>query len=154
MEQKKQTLAVDMDNVIVRPKEIEPGKSDNAYAGVALLPGCKDVLAKLNRKYDLYIVTSFLWKDHQESIGDNLKNKYEFLISELPFITPEQIIFTCHKNNMDFDVRIDDNPDNLENGKIKLLFDSPKNQSAHPEDLLRLRIIRVNNWREIDKTLV
>lgn len=154
MKPTKQTLAVDMDNVLVRPKEIEPGRNDNAYEGVALLPYCREVLEKLNRQYDLYIVTNFLWKDHQNYIGDNLKNKFEFLIEQLPFITPAQIIFTCHKNNMRFDVRIDDNPDNLENGKIKLLFDGPKNQEVHPEDLLRSRIIRVKNWHEINKILV
>lgn len=154
MEQKKQSLAVDMDNVIVRPQEIEPGQSGNAYEGVSLLPGARDVLAKLNRKYDLYIVTNFNWENHQEYIGDHLKNKYEFLTKELPFITPSQIIFTRHKNNVNFDIRIDDNPEHLGNGKIKLLFDSPANQDVHPEDLLRNRIIRVNNWREIDKTLV
>ena len=154
MKPPKQTLAVDMDNVLVHPKEIEPGKSENAYEGVSLLPSCKEVLEKLNRQYDLYIVTNFLWKDHQNFIGDNLKNKYDFLIDQLRFITPSQIIFTCHKNNMQFDVRIDDNPENLGNGKIKLLFDSPKNQEAHPEDLLRSRIIRVKNWHEINKILV
>lgn len=154
MKPQKQTLSVDMDNVLVHPQEIEPGKNDNAYEGVSLLPNCREVLEKLNRQYDLYIVTNFLWKDHQDYIGDNLKNKYEYLIKELPFITPSQLIFTCHKNMMQFDVRIDDNPDNLENGKIKLLFDSPKNQDAHPEDLLRNRIIRVKNWHEINKILV
>ena len=135
MEQKKQTLALSLDDPLVRPN-------------------CVDVVKKLNQKYQLFILTDF---PHQtpDAFGDFLKTKYETIHEKFDFLTPEQFIFTPDKLMLPFDIRIDDHAKWLTDGaKIKLLFSSPDNQDVHPEDLLRNRIIRVQNWREIDKILV
>ncbi len=145
---------VDMDNTLVRPNFKENTKEYNAYEGCNLIPGCAEVLEKLNKKYDLFVVTRFIWDKNPEVSGDILRNKFNFLQEKLPFITPEQYIFVQDKLMLDFDIRIDDDPKWLGDAKIKLLFNSPDNQNVHPEDLLRERIIRVGSWREIDKILV
>lgn len=155
MEQKKQTLAVDMDNVIVRPIPLEEANDYNAYAaGAKLLPGCLEVIEKLNNKYDLFITTYFIWDKNLDAGGKILKSKYEFLRQTFPFIKPSQYVFTPNKSMQKFDIRIDDQPRWLGDAKINLLFSSPDNQDVHPEDLLRSRIIRVGSWREVDKILV
>lgn len=155
MEQKKQTLMVDMDGVLVRPNFKDDATKDyNIYEGCALLPGCAEILEKLNKKYELYIVTKFIMSGAPEMSGTILKDKFHFLQEKLPFIKSNQYVFIQDKLMLDFDIRIDDKPESLGDSKIKLLFNSPKNQDVHPEDLLRERIIRVNSWREIDKILV
>ena len=154
MKPQKQSLMVDMDNTIVRPNFRDDTNAYNAYEGCNLLPNCAEVLEKLNKKYDLFIVTRFIWDKHPEFSGDIIKNKFNFLQEKLPFIKPEQCVFIQDKLMLDFDIRIDDDPKHLGESKIKLLFNSPDNQDVHPEDLLRERIIRVNSWREIDKILV
>ena len=54
-------------------------KDRNFYEGATLFEGCYDVLRKLNDKYDLYIVTAYLWNDVIDISGDNLRNKYYYL---------------------------------------------------------------------------
>lgn len=154
MEQKKQTLMVDMDNTLVRPNFQDTTKDHNIYEGCLLLPGAAEILEKLNKKYELYIVTKFIWDKNPSMSGTILKDKFAFLQKELPFIHSNQYIFIEDKLMLDFDIRIDDNPKSLGESKIKLLFNTPENQDVHPEDLLRERVIRVNSWREIDKILV
>lgn len=58
----------------------EWAKDKNFYKGAVLFNGCYQVLEKLNEVYDIYIVTAYLWKDCLDVSGDNLKNKYYYLI--------------------------------------------------------------------------
>lgn len=63
----------------------------NFYLNAPLFDGCYEVLARLNNKYDIYIVTSYLWDETLDVSGYNLKNKYYYLKEMLPFIKPEKL---------------------------------------------------------------
>lgn len=54
-------------------------KEKNFYKDAILFKDCYETLKKLNKKYDLYIVTAYLWKDTIDLSGANLKNKYNYL---------------------------------------------------------------------------
>lgn len=126
----------------------------NLYENAPLLDGCFDVLKRLNDKFDIYIVTSYIWGQDVINAAENLKYKYNYLKEKLPFINPSKYIFTQDKKIMYFDVRIDDRLSGLENGETKLLFNSWSNKSIKDDDLKSKNITRVNNWYEIEKILL
>ena len=126
----------------------------NFYDESPLLDDCYWVLEKLNQKYDLYIVTAYLWKNQEIDIsGANLQNKYTYLREKLPFIKPEQYVFTTNKELLKFDIRIDDRFDNLKGAKTKILFDAWHNRDFSPLELAHKNIHRVFNWLDIYELL-
>ena len=127
----------------------------NLYEGIELFDGCYEVLEKLNKKYDLYIVTAYIWGDsYDEFIVNTLRDKYLFLREKLPFIRQEKYIFTINKNIMNFDVRIDDRLNNLAGADIKLLFSAWHNKNYSDTELKENNVIRVNNWKDVEKILL
>ncbi len=129
-------------------------QNKNFYENAPLLNNCREVLQKLNEKYDIYIVTSYLWKETIDISGNNLKNKYNYLRKELPFIPSEKYIFTSNKNLMNFDIKIDDRINNLKGARLKLLFTAWHNKDITNEQLQKNNIMRVNNWKDIEKVLI
>lgn len=120
------------------------------YKGAPLFKDCYEVLEKLNKKYDLYIVTSYLWRDGIDISGKNLGYKYYYLKEMLPFIDPSKYIFTTNKNLLKFDIKVDDKVSNLEGAKTKILFNRWHNKNKEYDQ----SIIRVNNWKEIEEVLL
>ena len=52
----------------------------NLYENAELKDNCYETLKELNEIYDIYIVTSYLWKDGMiDASGNNLANKYNYL---------------------------------------------------------------------------
>lgn len=129
-------------------------KEKDFYKDAPLFKDSYEIINKLNEKYDVYIVTAYLWKDTIDISGENLRNKYNYLKNNLPFITPEKYIFTTNKNLMNFDIRIDDKLENLEGASIKLLFSAWHNKNLDEEVLKQKNIIRVNDWSDIEKILL
>lgn len=123
----------------------------NLYSNSKLKDNCYEVLKKLNENYDVYIVTQYVWSNEIISPSENLKNKFEFLRQELDFLDPNRFIFTTNKNIMNFDIKIDDNLRNLENCKTNLLFSSYRNIDLTKDELNKHNVIRVNDWKEIEK---
>lgn len=120
------------------------------YKGAPLFDDCYEVLEKLNKKYDVYIVTSYLWREVIDISGKNLGYKYYYLKEKLPFIDPSKYIFTTNKNLLKFDIKLDDKIGNLEGAETKILFNSwHNNHETYSDD-----IIRVNNWKEIGDVLL
>ncbi len=126
----------------------------NLYENAPLLEGCYDTLNKLNEKYDIYIVTSYIWGKDIIDPAENLKNKFNYLKEYLPFLQPNHFVFTQNKKMMHFDISIDDRLSGLENADLKILFRSWSNKSISDSDLKKNNIIRVNNWSEIGKLLL
>lgn len=124
-------------------------KEKDFYADAPLFEGCYEVLEKLNKKFDLYIVTSYLWNETIDLSGNNLKNKYYYLREKIPFIGPEKYIFSTTKKLMNFDIRIDDRLGNLVGAETKLLFSAWHNRDISEEELKRENVIRVDNWFDI-----
>ena len=125
----------------------------NLYANVPLLDGCYEVLRKLNEKYDVYIVTAYIWGQDIINAEENLKNKFIYLKENLPFISSQKYIFTQDKKILDFDIKIDDRIYNLEGAKIKLLFTAWHNKNISSKELESKGIIRVDSWYDIEKVL-
>lgn len=128
-------------------------RNKNFYDGASLFTDCFEVLEKLNTKYDIYIVTAYLWNDYLDISGDNLKNKYYYLREKLPFIGPEKYIFTTNKNIMNFDIRIDDKLENVIRAEVSFLFTAWHNRDLDDLYLKEKDVIRVNSWKDIEKAL-
>lgn len=129
-------------------------KDRSFYEGATLFEGCYEVLEKLNKKYDVYIVTAYLWNDVIDVSGDNLRNKYYYLREMLPFISPNKYIFTTNKNLLKFDIRIDDKLENISGADTKILFTAWHNRDLSDDELRSKNVIRVNNWDDIEKILL
>lgn len=126
----------------------------NQYDYCEMLPGAKEVIEELNKYYDVYIGTSYVFRDipHESSII--LKQKCDYLQKELPFITPFQYIFIYDKSLLNVDIKIDDKLDNLTNCQQKLLFTAWHNQKMTEEELNQKGIERVNSWYDIKEKLL
>lgn len=126
----------------------------NQYDYCELLPNAKEVIEELNKEYDVYIGTSYVFKDipHESSII--LKQKCDYLQKELPFITPFQYIFIYNKSLLNIDIKIDDKPDNLSNCDRKLMFSAWHNNNMSDDELKEKGIERVNSWLEIKDKLL
>lgn len=134
---------------------VEYFTNKNAYDYVDLSENVQEVMKELNKKYDIYIVTAFVFRDAKEFSGSHLKNKFDYLRKNLPFIEPEKYVFTTNKDIIDADIRIDDSMKKL-NGKaeMKLLFTAYHNLNITDEELEREGMIRVNNWNEVKELLL
>lgn len=130
-------------------------ENKNVYDYTYILPNAYDVMEKLSKKYELYIVTAYIFKDDEWKSAEHLKNKFNYLMKTFPFIKPEQYIFTSSKEIINCDVRIDDKMSNLEgNAETKLLFSAYHNKDISNKELEKENIIRVNDWKEIEKILL
>lgn len=127
----------------------------NVYDYCTIIKGTYETLKKLSKKYEIYIVTAYIFRDNEEYSSKSLKNKFEWLYNNLPFISPNNYIFTTNKEIIDCEIKIDDKLSNL-GGKAetKLLFTAFHNKNLTKEELRKNGIIRVNNWEEIEKILL
>lgn len=130
-------------------------ENKNVYEYTFLLPDAYETMKKLSKKYELYIVTAYVFRDDETKSAGLLKNKFNYLIKEFPFIRPQQYIFTSNKEIINCEIKIDDKESNLSgNAETKLLFTSYHNKNITDEDLKKNNIIRVNNWKDIEKILL
>ncbi|MFT4094300.1 MAG: 5'(3')-deoxyribonucleotidase [Niabella sp.] len=103
----------------------------------------QDVLYKLNKKYEIFIVSS------ATEFPQSLTEKQEWLNEHFPFIHWKQMVFCGIKTMINADIMIDDHFKNLDHFKGKtILFNQPHNQLADEG-----RHIRVHNWKEIEQVL-
>ena len=118
------------------------------------LPNCVEVMQDLNKKYDVYIATTYIWKENVIDASTNLKNKFEYLHYWLPFIDTNNFIFMTDKTKIRYDIGIDDRLSNLENCDKKLLFTEFRNKKLTDKELKEKGVIRVNNWLDVKKELL
>lgn len=128
-------------------------KNKNMYEYCKLTPNAYEIIKYLNEKYELYIGTSYIFKEIVNDSGHILYQKYEYLKKELPFISPYQYIFISNKKVLDMDIKIDDRIDNLEGANKKILFTAYHNKEISNEELNKDNIIRANNWLEVKEIL-
>lgn len=131
-------------------------KENNFYDGATLLPDCYNTIKKLNEKYEVYIVTDYVWpeKEMLDHNGKFANDKYIFLRQNLDFMKPQQFIFATNKQLINCDIKIDDKLDNLVGAPTRLLFSAYHNQSLTNDELTEQNITRVNNWLEIENILL
>lgn len=127
----------------------------NLYEHVKWNTGAKEVIEKLTKYYEVLICSAYI--DHRD-IYDSVNlvvHKHHWLLDNLPFIKPENFIFTSHKEVINAEIKIDDKVQNLEgNAELKLLITAYHNKNITNEELKAKNIIRVNNWYEIEEILL
>lgn len=138
----------------ITPDYVEHYYKNNVYDHVEIYKDAKEVLKKLNEKYDICICSSYVWNDGLEDSYIHLGNKYRYLVKEFPFLDAESFIFTSRKDLIQCDIKIDDRVDNLEGDCEKLLFTAYHNKNITEEELCKLGIKRVNTWKEIEEILL
>ena len=132
----------------------------NLYENAYVLPNAIEVIERLNKVYDVYILSSCINVFKKTSSGRLFKDKFDFLIKTLPFISPDKYIFTSSKHLFVADSIIDDKLSNLENSsKEKILFPSYHNKNVSDTDLSNKGVIRAgtdwrNGWNEVKKILL
>lgn len=125
---------------------------ENIY--VKPLPNCVETIKKLNEFYDIYIVTSYIWKEDVIDASQNLKNKHEYLKHFFPFLNENNFIYIADKTKLKFDIGIDDRTSFLINCDKKILFTEFRNKNISEESLKKDNIIRANDWIDIYKILL
>ena len=128
--------------------------NQNIYDYCELNPGCYEVLEELNKEYELFIGTSYIWREIPNESGFVLEQKYEYLQKMLPFISPYQYIFLSDKSILNVDIKLDDKIENLGNASIKLLFSAYHNKDYSDEYLSNLGIERMNGWFDVRDRLI
>ena len=145
-------------DIIPKNRYIEWSKffnTKNVYDYCEMIPDTYEVLEKLSKKYDIYITTAYIFRDNEEYSANSLKNKFKWLYENLPFIPPENYIFTTNKEIIDCEIKIDDKLSNLKgDAEIKMLFTAYHNKTITDEELKQKGAIRVNGWKEIEKILL
>ena len=126
---------------------------DNNGNYIEPLPNCVDVIKKLNERYDVYIVTKYIWNENVIDAATNLKNKFEYLHHWFPFLDENKFIFMSDKTKIHYDIGIDDRISNLENCNKKLLFTEFRNKKVTDNELQNSGIKRVNNWLDVEKVI-
>lgn len=111
----------------------------NFFRSMQLQPNCQRVMERLNKEFELFIVSSAM------EFPNSLNEKLEWLGEYFPFLHWKQFVFCGRKSIVHGDYMIDDLPHNLRgfNGQ-KLLFTAPhnmQNQEFH----------RLNNWMEVER---
>jgi 5'-nucleotidase len=102
----------------------------------------QEVMKELNKKYDVFIVSSAM------EFPNSLSEKLEWLNEHFPFLHWKQFVFCGRKSIVHGDYMIDDLPHNLEtfNGE-KLLYTAPHNMQYN-------HFKRVNGWKEVGEVLL
>lgn len=127
-------------------------KSEYNYGKIA--SNAVEVIKELSEKYEVFIGTSFIFKEIVNESGILVKNKYDFLIKNFPFLDPMNFVFVGNKSILKSDIKIDDKIENLVNGDIKILFTAYHNKNISDEKLKNQGIIRAKDWLDIKKILL
>lgn len=146
-----------MQNMVPEENRLDFSKylvDNNIYDHVNFLDDAKEVIEKLNEKYDVYICSSFLIYGAEAYSSKICRYKFEWLQENLPFINTVKYIFCADKSIIRADVKIDDRISNLNGECLKILFEAYHNKNMTDEELDKNNIRRVKGWKEIEKILL
>ena len=112
------------------------------FRKMAVNENSQTVVEKLNKKYDIFIVSSAM------QFPNSLPEKLEWLTEHFPFLHWKQFVFCGNKVVVHGDYMIDDLPHNFDtfNGEI-FLYTAPHNMQFD-------QYIRLDNWLEVKETLL
>lgn len=117
---------------------------DGFFRSLPVVPGSQAALAKLNRVYDVFIVSA------ATEFPQSLSEKYAWLNEHFPFISWEQIVLCGSKRIVRADIMVDDHLKNLDPFPgTTYLFTAPHNARVKCD-----RHVRVNNWMEVERRLL
>ena len=116
----------------------EPG----FFGDLEVMPDAREVLKKLNEKYELFIVSAAL------EFPNSLLDKFNWIQENLPFISWKQICLCGMKSIIQTDIMIDDRTRNFTHFKgRKILY------TCH-HNIFEKDFERVSNWKEIQSKLL
>lgn len=126
-------------------KAAEHVVSDGFFLNAPVMKDSQEILAQLNKQYEIYIVSSAM------EFPKSLSEKYEWLTTHFPFISWKQIVFCGSKEIIKADIMIDDHFKNLDRftGGTTLLYTQPHNALSHSG-----KHIRIDSWQEIAAQLI
>jgi len=130
--------------------------AQNLYGeGSYFIEGALETIEELNKQYEVYIVTAFVFRETPTNSGKHLYNKFECLYKNMPYLHPSRFVFCDAKQLIKCDIKIDDKLSNiLENAETKLLFDAYHNRDITAEELDKMGVRRVCTWRDIRALLI
>lgn len=128
--------------------------TQNTYSYSNINSDCIEVIKELDKKYEVYICSAYVFRDHLLYSGDALKHKFEFLVSNFPFLDPNRFTFQTNKSLLNCEIKIDDKIENLENAETKILYTAYHNKHISDEELRKQNISRVSNWNDIRNILL
>lgn len=127
----------------------------NVYNYVKPLDNAFEVIEELTKTYEVFICSAYVIRKFPDKSGPHLAHKYDWIIENMPFIKPGNIVFCSTKEILECDVKIDDKVSNLKNAETKLLVTAYHNKNNIGEEEMKEKgITRVNNWLEIKKLLI
>ena len=137
-------------------------RSWNLYKDASPLPHATEVLKRLSKYFNIYILTSCVNEHDIEGSGKIFLDKYTFLVNALPFINPKNFIFTGSKHLFKAYAKIDDLITNFsprESIEVKILFPSYHNKDISDNELNSMGITRAGfdwrtGWLEVEKILM
>lgn len=129
-------------------------QTQNLYDYCELLPDAFPVLEELNRQYELYIGTSYIYPEIAEKSSFIIPQKCEYLSKSLPFISPYQYVFLSNKKIFQADIKLDDRICNLDGARTKLLFSAYHNLEYSNMELQSKGIERMKDWSDVKRRLL
>lgn len=132
----------------------------NLYENAQILPHAIETIKKLNEIYHIYFYSSCVNPLNIQGSGRIFQDKYNFLLSNIPFIDPKHYIFTSAKHMFRADIQIDDRIFNLDkNVETKILFPSYHNKNITEVELKEKGALRAGydwkeGWNEVEKLLL
>ena len=145
-----------VEEILPKEKQLEFFKffmNGNVYDYARVAPNSKEVLKKMMLYLEVYICSSYYSDINHVIMPELIPKKCEFLLSNYPFLTTKNFIFTNDKKMLNADIRIDDSINNLSNDGINLLYNAYHNKNISEKELNESGIIRVNDWLEIESEL-
>lgn len=126
----------------------------NVYEYGTVQENAIQIIEKLTKYYDVLICSAYIDHRYLKGCSKILNHKHKWLVENLPFINPENFIFTNRKDVIPTDIKIDDKIENLKTCDTKILITAYHNKEISNEELKEQNIIRVNNWDEIAEILL
>lgn len=122
----------------------------NMYENPVFIPGAIESIRKLNDYFDIYICSACINPFDSNNSGKLFVDKYNFLVKYLPFLDPNNFIFTGAKHLFKGDIQIDDRLPNLLNDTaVRILFPSYHNKNISDDVLKSNNIIKLgSSWND------
>lgn len=131
----------------------------NVYENATLVEGAYETLQKLanDSRFDVMICSVPIIRNRERLSAKLFANKFNFIMENLPFIDPNNIILCGNKSILVADYMIDDKVENLESNEnvdFKILFPAYHNKDLSKLDMLKKGIIKANDYNYIYNFIV
>ena len=137
-----------------RFKFLEYYASLDSYQYSFLKKDAYSVLERLVKQNNVILVTSACHYEQSLMMGRQFTDKWNFLLSKLPFLPPENIIFSNQKHLIKGDIMIDDRVEHLKGDfKHKFLFTCFHNKDIPDSELEKNNITRAKDWNHLAKLI-